>query len=1006
MKRKKDDSPAPHVKGLRPQAKQHVPKPMADGDSMPQADAGALVHELQVHQIALEMQHEELLRSQTAAQELQQKYCDLFDFAPSGYVVWDDRGEILDINLTAAALLGHERSTLIGTPFERFVAPADQPALRDFCRRVLSNDVKQGCELTLLAKTQSVWVHLEGVAAQDDEGKRVVCRTSISDIAARVETQAPSQEARHKTAAILESITDGFLSFDRQWRCTYANEAAARFLRVSRETLLSTPPAELFAAGAELRFRTEFSRAMDQRVPVHFEEFYPDLSAWFDCHVYPSPEGLSVYFRDITARKQLAESLRQSEERLQLAIGATNDAVWDCNLLDGTMTWNKTYLASFGSPPENIDPWQWWSGRIHPDDRDRTAASFHQALQGSQRTWTAEYRFLRVDGSWADVDDRACFARDGSGKAWRVVGAMLDVTHRKQSEAILRRTVQRLELLSEITADLLASKNPQAIVEPLCRKVMEHLECQVFFKYLLDEPQQRLRLSAHAGIPAKTAKQMEWRSLGEGISGDVAQNGCPIVADDIQARHDPRTDLVRSLGVRAFACHPLLSDGRVIGSLCFGSRSKAGFSDDELTLMKTVSDQVTIALQRTRLLESLERRVAERTAVAEQRAKQLRALAAELVQTEQRERRQLAQVLHDHLQQLLVSARMKTSRLRRRLVDEELTRFADEIDQLIDDSLTASRSLTVELSPPILYEAGLRGGLEWLSREMNDKHAIDIEVQADPAAEPTDEASRLFLFQATRELLFNVAKHARAERAQVRLAKTDNQEILIEVRDQGVGMRPEGLEAGIGTTHGFGLFSVRERLTLLGGRTEIESAPGQGTRIAIILPCAPAPPAVPDRPPPVLQADAPHELAPARQKRRSSRAKSQQLRILLADDHPIVRKGMVDLLRDRPEFEVVGEASNGYKAVELARQTHPDVILMDVTMPGLSGVEATRRITAELPGVRVIGLSMHEGDDMARAMREAGAVAYIRKGQDADTLVATIVAAAACQAPLVLNGKP
>ena len=98
-----------------------------------------------------------------------------------------------------------------------------------------------------------------------------------------------------------------------------------------------------------------------------------------------------------------------------------------------------------------------------------------------------------------------------------------------------------------------------------------------------------------------------------------------------------------------------------------------------------------------------------------------------------------------------------------------------------------------------------------------------------------------------------------------------------------------------------------------------------------------------------------------------------KIRVLLADDHEILRQGLAGLLEEEPDMEVIGQASDGQMAVELALRTKPDVIVMDVTMPRLNGVEATRRITAELPGVCVIGLSMHEQDEIAQAIREASA---------------------------------
>lgn len=118
------------------------------------------------------------------------------------------------------------------------------------------------------------------------------------------------------------------------------------------------------------------------------------------------------------------------------------------------------------------------------------------------------------------------------------------------------------------------------------------------------------------------------------------------------------------------------------------------------------------------------------------------------------------------------------------------------------------------------------------------------------------------------------------------------------------------------------------------------------------------------------------------------------VRVLLADDHRIMRQGLMMLLEEEADIEVVGEAADGKQAVEMTRRYEPDVVIMDITMPILNGIEATRQITAEMPQVRVIGLSMHESADMDHAMREAGAVAYLAKGGQLDSLTAAIRQAA------------
>jgi signal transduction histidine kinase/CheY-like chemotaxis protein len=380
--------------------------------------------------------------------------------------------------------------------------------------------------------------------------------------------------------------------------------------------------------------------------------------------------------------------------------------------------------------------------------------------------------------------------------------------------------------------------------------------------------------------------------------------------------------------------------------------------------------------------ETLQERVIERTAEAERRAEQLRVLATQLTRVEQRERRRLAQTLHDQLQQLLIASLLKLGALRRRVQAEQFRESFQQLEAVLKEALEASRSLTVELSPPILYDAGLAAALEWLGRQTQQKHGLTVDVRADRQAEPLEEELRILLFQAVRELLFNVVKHGKTDRAEVTMTPLEDDRVELVVADAGVGFDPSHLEASQVSDGGFGLFNMRERLESIDGYLALESAPGEGTRARIVAPRRHLP----------MAAEGAASGAPtsADEGADASPEAEPKIRVLLADDHDMVRQGLASILSDESDIELVGEASDGQEAVHLAVRTQPDVVVMDVAMPRLGGIEATRRILAVLPQVRVIGLSMHEREDMEVAMREAGAVAYLPKGDTTDRLIHTI----------------
>lgn len=161
----------------------------------------------------------------------------------------------------------------------------------------------------------------------------------------------------------------------------------------------------------------------------------------------------------------------------------------------------------------------------------------------------------------------------------------------EESESRIRENNRRLELLADTASQLLMTDDPQNLIQSLCENVMEKLECHAFFNYLVNEERDCLHLNAVAGITPEVVRSIEWLDYGVAVCGCAARDGHRIVAEDIFNTPDPRTDLVKSFGIQAYACNPLLaSGGAVIGTLSFGSKTKIRFTDDELFLMKAVAD--------------------------------------------------------------------------------------------------------------------------------------------------------------------------------------------------------------------------------------------------------------------------------------------------------------------------------------------------------------------------------------------------------------------------------
>lgn len=368
----------------------------------------------------------------------------------------------------------------------------------------------------------------------------------------------------------------------------------------------------------------------------------------------------------------------------------------------------------------------------------------------------------------------------------------------------------------------------------------------------------------------------------------------------------------------------------------------------------------------------------------------LRALASDLTLTEQRERRKLAGDLHDYLAQLLVAGRMKLRRAAASMTDPLGSQLLQELDRIFQDSLQYTRTLIADLAPPALQEFGLTHALQWLSEHMR-AHGLTVRmrIEADSVDLPDDQA--ILVFQSVRELLFNVVKHAQVKTATVIWSKPSDAELRITVVDEGKGFDREAAAVRDASSGRFGLFSIGERMQAMGGRFEVESACGQGTRATMILPYWPQARSSSSSGEPSTMADA-EAPSPSAAESIPPRGGScaPGIRVLLVDDHAMVRQGIKSLLDSHESLHVVGEASDGQRAIELAKELRPDVVVMDVNLPVVDGMAATGQITNDCPETVVIALSVHDDRHIMEAMLAAGAVAFLSKGSVTEELYKAI----------------
>ncbi len=412
------------------------------------------------------------------------------------------------------------------------------------------------------------------------------------------------------------------------------NESYLKMFGYSRQELVGHTSTELGMYSADTVSRDELLNILQENGHIQNLEMNFRTKAGKLIRTIFSTEAINIQGQphiittllDITERKRYEDVIKDTAVNLARAERLASLGHWDWDLTTNQVKWSDGHFRIFGyNVAHGTETYEMFRARVHPEDIEGIEKALREGTE-KDTGYNWNYRLMMPDDSIRYIHAEADRPlKDLSGKTVRWFGTVQDITEQKLSEEALRESEKRFEFLSETSTLLLSSKDPEAIVQTIAEKVMRRLNCDVFFNYVFDETRDNLHLNAYSGISAETAKEIEWLDKGSAICGCVALEGCRIVSEDVQHNGDKRADLVRSMEVQAYACQPLHTGEKTIGTLSFGTRSKKSFAEDELALMSTVANQVSVAIERKqaelalkKASDALEGKVKERTAELEE----------------------------------------------------------------------------------------------------------------------------------------------------------------------------------------------------------------------------------------------------------------------------------------------------------------------------------------------------------------------------------------------------
>ncbi|WHZ29586.1 MAG: PAS domain-containing protein [Nitrospira sp.] len=805
------------------------------------------------------------------------------------------------------------------------------------------------------------------LAQQERDNQRLIARLTESEMRYR---------------SLIERMPAAMYTIDRDGRITFYNDQAAELW--GRRPNLGDNDSRFGGSyklldGTPLPHgKTPMVDAVQSGTTVHGQEAVLERSDGTRRHVIVhidplrNAEGHIVgavnLLTDITARKQVEDAVRSSEERFRMLAEAMPHFVWQTDEQGEMEFENQRWYDYTGLTHETTRHGGWLTVQ-HPDDAPRLADAWRNAVETGGE-YDAETRFRRaVDGSYRWFRVRGAPVRDPDGRIQSWVGTCTDIHDRKEAELALRESEERYRATFANAAVGISHIGLDGrwlrFNDSLC----------AITGYLREE----LLTMNFADITYSDDLEAEWREARRVLAGEIETYS-------MEKRY------VRKDG-------SLIWVNKTVSLLRDAHRMPLHF----ISIIEDIDDrkqaeealrEAQARLQRWNV--ELEQAVNMKTAELRQSQDRLRALTSELNLAEQRERKRLATELHDHLQQMLVVGKLTVGQGKRMASGVPACETVmKKIDGILSDALTYSRTLVAELSPPVLRDHGLAASLKWLAEYMKKKHeqAVTVAVPDDQGLDlPEDQ--RVLLFQSVRELLINSAKHAGTGQATLTMEKRADH-LCITVRDEGMGFTPAaaaaaGMPSG-GISSKFGLYSIQERMRALGGTFTIDSAPGHGTSATLLLPLAGSAEMK------VLNPESSGTADSALGTQHAILQGNATIRVLLVDDHAMVRQGLRSVLDAYADIQVMGEARDGVEAMKSVEKLRPQVVVMDINMPKMNGIEATMQIKTKWPETIIIGISVNVGDGNNDAMQRAGAATLLTKEAAVEQLHDTIVQAVGSQ---------
>jgi PAS domain S-box-containing protein len=937
-----------------------------------------------------------------ALRRSEELYRTLVETSPDAIAMADQNGVILFCNAQHVALYGYERAEeMVGLNALVFFTPQDRARAQATLEQTLLTGTVRHAEYTLVRKDGSTFLgELSVTPMRDEQGQPHAFIAVVRDITKRKQDIRSLQQSEERYRAIVEDQSEMVCRFGPDTVLTFVNDAYCRHLGKPRTELVGhsflewVPPETRPVIRAHLQSLTNNPRIESYEHEVLTPAGERRWHEWIDRPIFDEL-GRLVDFqsvgRDITKRKKaehaeheqrlLAEALRDSAAALSSALSldevlerllsnasrvVPNDAV-NIMLIDAAR--NEAYVVRAHGYAGRGAGEQVRGLRFNLD----SVRNLQQMITSGQPliipdvtldpAWVnlLEWNWQR---SYAAVPIRAGRKTVGFVNFDSATPAFFNAAHIERLQAFAdqaavaiekaqlfeatQRSVQRLTLLHQAALELAKIESTEALHNEILRLTCT-LAAATRATLNLYDGKEHLVTTAIANVPAEVIGSRI--RLGEGLNGSVAQTRRPMHMSNYQV-WDGRLLTYSTLGIVSMVAVPLIWQDQLVGTLSVADEHEREFDDDDMHMLELFASLAAAALEQHRAV-----------AEAQARESEANALSARLSHAQEEERVRIAEQLHDTIGYRLVTLQKSIEMTLATLgtahpLAEHLTRHLD----VLKETHQLARSLAMDLDSKVLADLGISPA----ARQYVDRLAVStgmpirLHVTGRVRRLPAD-VERV-AFRSLQETVNNALRHAGGTEIAAQL-HFGTKTLRLTVQDNGRGFDVDAQRlnsketAALGGT-ALGLPELHRQVKLIKGELLVESVPGQGAIVVLNLPIHPA---------------ATHERS--------------KPRVLLVDDHEITRQGLRLQLAQSGEFTCIGEASDGISALHQVELHRPDLVLMDINLPTLGGIESTRQITRRFPHLGVVILTYYEEEVYLQQAFEAGARGYVLKRDESQHII-------------------